>query len=114
MQTVLKTLLAITLGFGFLALEAYAKPSLAFLGFNRESDPLIRENLSSRIQFELAADSGLTAISQSEVAALFAKGILTESDITPLDMPRLGKELGAQYYAFGRLPLPVAVSLGSR
>jgi hypothetical protein len=34
---------------------------------------------------------------------LFAKGVLTEPEISPLDLPRLSKGMGAQYYAFGKL-----------
>lgn len=103
MKTVLKTLLACALGLGFLIIDAHSKPSLAFLGLTQESDPSVRENLAHRIQFDLSADTGLFVFSNDEVAMLFAKGILNEPEIGPMDMPRLSKGLGAQYYAFGKL-----------
>ncbi len=103
MQTVLKTLLACALALGFLIIDAHSKPSIAFLGLSRESDPNISETLARRIQFELSADTGLFVFSKEEVAMLFAKGILNEPEAGPLDMPRLSKGLGAQYYAFGKL-----------
>ncbi len=107
MQAVFKTqrvpALAFGLALGCLISSAFSKPSLAFLGFDRESDPLIRDKLASRIQFELAADTGLAAISKSQVAALFTKGILSEPDVSPADLPRLSKELNAQYFAFGQM-----------
>ncbi len=110
MQTVFKTVLALVLALGYLVMDAYSKPSLAFLGFDRESNPLIRDNLRSRIQFELAADTGLIAFSNSEVAALFSKGVLSEPDVSPVDLPRLSKELSAQYFAFGQMETLESVS----
>ncbi|MDB5051737.1 MAG: hypothetical protein JWO30_4808 [Fibrobacteres bacterium] len=105
----MKTLLAISLGLGFLALDSHAKPSIAFLGLGRESDPQFSEAISKRIQWELSADTALYTYSNDEVALLFAKGILREPEAGPNDMPNLSKGLGAQYYAFGKLE-PIAVA----
>jgi hypothetical protein len=103
MDTVLKTLLAFALGLGFLILDAHSKPSVAFLGLSQESNPMVRENLASRIQYDIAADTGLFVFPKEDVAMLFAKGILNEPEISPLDLPRLSKGMGAQYYACGKL-----------
>jgi hypothetical protein len=103
MDTVLKTILACALGLGFMIMDAHSRPSLAFLGLSRDSDPMIREKLAGRIQFELSADTGLSVFSKDEVNTLFAKGLLNEPEAGPGDMARLAKGLGAQYYAFGRL-----------
>ncbi|HKP94279.1 MAG TPA: hypothetical protein VJ385_00860 [Fibrobacteria bacterium] len=104
----MKTPLAIFLGLGFLALDLHAKPSVAFLGLSRESDPQVSEAISRRIQWELGADTALFAYPREEIALLFAKGVLLEPEAGPMDMPKLSKGLGAQYYAFGALE-PIGV-----
>ncbi|MEO6096267.1 MAG: hypothetical protein ABIW76_11405 [Fibrobacteria bacterium] len=108
MQSLFKTLLALALGLGFLALDLHAKPTVAFLGISRDSDPLLRGDLGKRIQWELGTDTGVTSFSAEEISVVFSKGLLKEPEAVPADMPKLAKGLGAQYYAFGRLE-PVAV-----
>lgn len=108
MQTLLKTLLAIGLGLGFMALDVHAKPSLAFLGLGSDSDPRVSQSIAQGIQWELAGDTALFAYPGNEIALLFAKGVLRDPEAGPLDMPRLSKALGAQYYAFGTLE-PIAM-----
>jgi hypothetical protein len=103
MNSIMKTLLALALGFGFLVLDIHAKPTVAFLGLTRDSDPRISGDIARRIQWELGADTGLAAFSAEEVAVLYAKGLLSEPEAVPADMPKLAKGLGAQYYAFGKL-----------
>jgi hypothetical protein len=108
MISIMKTLLALALGLGFLVLDLHAKPTVAFLGLTRDSDPRISGDIARRIQWDLAADTGLTAFSAEEMDALYAKGLLKDPEVTAADMPKLAKGLGAQYYAFGRLE-PIAV-----
>jgi hypothetical protein len=120
MKSIVKTLLAISLGLGFLILDARAqsaaqparasaaKPTVAFLGLSRESDPQLSESVTKRIQWELSADTALFTFSNEDVAMLYAKGVLREPQAGPMDMPRLSQGLGAQYYAFGKLE-PIAV-----
>jgi hypothetical protein len=103
MQTVLKILLAIALGIGFMALNTHAKPSLAFLGLTHDSDPQVRDQLKSQIQFELAADTGLNSFSKAEITSLFSKGVLEEPEISASDIPRLTKGLDAEFYAYAKL-----------
>lgn len=120
MKSIVKTLLAICLGLGFLVLDSRAesapapakasapRPTVAFLGLSRESDPRLSESISKRIQWELSADTGLYAFSNEEVAMLFAKGVLAEPEVGAADMPKLAGGIGAQYYAFGTLE-PIAM-----
>lgn len=103
MQSVIKTVLAVALGLGFLILDSHAKPSIAFLGLSRDSDPQVCDAISKRIQWELSADTGVTAFTREDVDMLYAKGLLRGPEAGPRDMPGLSKGLGAQYYAFGRL-----------
>jgi hypothetical protein len=108
MRSLCKTLLALALGLGFMALDLHAKPTVAFLGISRDSDPLLSGDVTKRIQWELGTDSGVTSLSAEEISVVFAKGLLHEPEAVAADMPKLAKGLGAQYYAFGRLE-PVAV-----
>src|SRR5688572_19201513 len=103
MGSIMKTLLALALGSGFLVLELSAKPTVAFLGLSRDSDPRVSGDIARRIRWELAADTGLSVFSAEEVAVLYAKGVLSGPEAAPADMPGLAKGLGAQYYAFGKL-----------
>jgi hypothetical protein len=108
MQSLFKTLLAVALGLGFLALDLHAKPTVAFLGVSRDSDPQLCGDVTKRIQWELGADTSVRSLSAEEISVVFAKGLLQEPEAAPADMPKLAKGLGAQFYAFGRLE-PVAV-----
>lgn len=103
MTSIMKTLLALALGFGFLVLDLHAKPTVAFLGLTLDSDPRISGDIARRIQWDLAADTGLTAFSAEEMDVLFAKGLLKDPAVSAADMPKLAKGLGAGYYAFGKL-----------
>ena len=103
MISIMKTLLALALGLGFLALDLHAKPTVAFLGLTRDSDPRISGDIARRIQWDLAADTGLTAFSAEEMDALYAKGLLKDPEVTAADLPKLAKGLGARFYAFGKL-----------
>jgi hypothetical protein len=109
MNSIAKTLLAIILGLGFMVFDAHSKPTVAFLGLTRDSDPQFSEAISKRIQHELGADSALFAFPYEDVSLLFAKGVLSEPEAGPLDMPKLSKGMGAQYYAFGKLE-PITMS----
>lgn len=110
MGSIMKTLLALALGLGFLFLDLHAKPTVAFLGLSRDSDPRVSGDIARRIQWELGADTGLTAFSAEEVAVLYAKGVLTGPEAAPADMPKLAKGLGSQYYAFGKLEAAAVTS----
>lgn len=103
MISIMKTLLALALGMGFLVLDIHAKPTLAFLGLTRDSDPRMSGDIARRIQWNLAADTALIAFSAEEVNVLFSKGLLMDPEAVPADMPKLAKGLGAQYYAYGKL-----------
>jgi hypothetical protein len=102
MDSIMKTL-ALALGLGFLILDLHAKPTIAFLGLTGDSDPRISGDIARRIQWDLAADTGLSTFSAEEMNVLYAKGLLKGPEVTPADMPKLAKGLGAQYYAFGKL-----------
>jgi hypothetical protein len=108
MQSVLKTVLAVALGLGFLILDSHAKPSVAFLGLSRDSDPQVSDAIAQRIQWELSADTAVTAFAREDVDMLYAKGALRGPEVAPKDMPGLSKLMGAQYYAYGRLE-PIAM-----
>lgn len=108
MQTLTKTLLALALGLGFLILDANAKPTLAFLGLGRGTDPQIRKSLAGRIQSVLSADTGLIVSAPEDIANLFIKGFLIEPEINGVDIPRLETSLAVRYYAFGNLE-PISV-----
>jgi hypothetical protein len=110
MGSIMKTLLALALGSGLLVLDLHARPTIAFLGLSRDSDPRVSGDIARRIQWELGADTGLAAFSAEEVAALFAKGVLSGPEAAPADMPKLAKGLGAQYYAFGKLEAAAVTS----
>ena len=123
MQTLLKTILAVILAIGFLALDARAqaapgdpaaaaatasatpakKPTVAFLGLTDDSDPQVSEAISKRIRRELGADTALISISGEQVAMLYAKGVLKSPDARPDDPAALAKALGARYFAYGTL-----------
>src|SRR6478609_8612647 len=70
-KSILKSLLAILLGLGFLALQSRAqapaaasakKAAIAFLGLTDASDPQMRAVITQRIRGELAADTALITI----------------------------------------------------
>lgn len=103
MTSVLKIALACALGFGALLMESQAAPSLAFLGLTRDSDPLIREALAKAIRFELAGDSGLSTPTPDRIQSAFITGALEDVEPAPWELPRLSREIGAQFYAFGKL-----------
>ncbi len=108
MRSILKTLLAVVLGLGVPVLDSHAKPTVAFLGLSRESDPRYSEAITRRIQLELGADTSLFSFSREAIGMLFAKGLLQDPEADPQDMLKLSGVLGAQYYAFGSLE-PVAM-----
>ncbi len=116
MQTLLKTLLALSLGLGFLALDARAqdpaaaaaaapakKPTVAFLGLTEGSDPQVCDAITKRIRRELGADSALTSVSSEQVEMLYAKGVLRAPDARPEDPGAVSKALKAEYFAYGTL-----------
>jgi hypothetical protein len=111
MRSVLKAVLACALGLGFALMDIHAKPSVAFLGLSEDSDPLVRDALAEKIRWELAGDSTLFSFSSAEISPLFTKGALKGPWVDPMDLPRLSKQIGAQFYAFGKLE---ALAWGSK
>ena len=111
MASLLKSLLAVLLGLGFLALEARAqsaaaapkKPVIAFLGLTGNSDPQVGDAIARRIRDELDMDSELVSVPGEEVDKLFAKGILRGPDARPADPEALRREVGEAYFAYGVL-----------
>jgi hypothetical protein len=111
-KSILKSLLAVLLGLGFLALDARAqgapaeapkKPAIAFLGLTEASDPQIGEDIGKRIRREIGADPELISVPGEKVAMLFAKGILRAPDARPDDPEALRREVGEPYFAYGSL-----------
>ncbi len=101
MQTILKTLLAVLLGLGLLAIDAKAKTSLAFTGISDASDPLYAKTLAAMIQRHLESDSTLATVTTEELAKLVDKQILQKTEVGPADIAKLKLELAARYYAYG-------------
>lgn len=99
----MKTLLAVALALGFLALESKAKTSVAFLGIDPDTDPLFSRALSTLIYQELEADTSLASRSRQAVGEFLAKAALERPDAGPRELPRLKQHLEASYYAYGRL-----------
>lgn len=124
MDSILKTLLALGLGLGFLAMDARAqdpaqgqgptaaaKASVAFLGVDPGTDPLYGRALSALIQRDLASDSALSALPQGAVERYLASGGTAIPDPGPADLGLLRTGLGSDYYAFGWLePMSVVNS----
>lgn len=109
MKSLLKSVLAILLGLGFLALQSRAqapaakKTAVAFLGLTESSDPQISSAIAAHIRGALGADSGITAVPGEEIDKLFAKGILRGPDVRPEDPQALRREVGDAYLAYGSL-----------
>jgi hypothetical protein len=103
MRSLAKTLLALALGLGFLALEVRAKTSVAFLGIDPDTDPLFGRALSSLIHQELAADTALASLPPKAVADFLVKASIDNPVAHPTDVARLKPGLEARYYAYGRL-----------
>ncbi len=110
MKSILKSVLAILLGLGFLALQSRAqapaapkKAAIAFLGLTEASDPQISETIAKRIRTRLGADSSLNAIPGEEIEKLLAKGILRGPGLRPGDTAALRREVGDVYLASGGL-----------
>lgn len=111
MKSILKSLLAILLGLGFLALQSRAqtpaagtkKPAIAFLGLTEGSDPQMRAVITQRIRGELAADTALLEVPGEKVDMLFAKGVLREPDARPENPEAVRREIGNAYLAYASL-----------
>lgn|GEM_PF-3204030 len=104
-----KILLVCILGLGLPSSDALSRPTLAFLGMGEATDPLIRLELTRKIHWELAADTGISVVSREAVDLLYAKGVLRGPAADPAEMPDLKREIGAEFYAFGELePMTVA------
>lgn len=109
MQSVFKTLLALALGLGFLALETHAKTTVAFLGIDPDTDPRFGKALSVLIHQELAADTGLVSLPPRVIDDFLAKRELVLMEAGPADIAKLKLGLDAGFYAIGWLePLAVA------
>jgi hypothetical protein len=103
MRSVFKTLLALGLGLGFLALETRAKTTVAFLGIDPDTDPLFGRTLTGLIRQDLAADTALSSLPGKAVEEFLRKADLGRPEAGPADIPLLKRGLEARYYAFGRL-----------
>lgn len=103
MRSVAKTLLALGLALGFLALETRAKTTVAFLGIDPDTDPLFGRALTGLIRQDLAADTALASLPSRSVEEFQRKAGIAGSDAGPADIPLLKRGLEARYYAFGRL-----------
>jgi hypothetical protein len=107
MRSVAKTLLALALAMGFLALDAKAqtktKATVAFLGIDPATDPLFGRALSGLIHQDLAADTGLASLPAKAVDDFLRKASFDRPEAGPGDIARLKLGLEAKYYAFGRL-----------
>lgn len=119
MQSVLKTLLALALAIGSLALDARAqgapaaapaarvpagpKPTVAFLGLDDEADPMVAKAITDAIRRRLDADSALLSAPDERIALVFGKGLLRKPEAGPADVLNLARVVGARYYAFGKL-----------
>lgn len=103
MRSLAKTLLALALGLGFLALEVRAKTSVAFLGIDPGTDPLFGRALSALIHQDLAADTGLASLPPRAVEAFMAKAAFRGPVAHPADVGSLRQGLEARYYAYARL-----------
>lgn len=109
MQSVFKTLLALALGIGFLALETHAKTVVAFLGIDPDTDPRFGKALSTLIHQELAADTALVSLPPKAIDDFLAKRELVLMETGPADIAKLKQGLDAGFYAIGWLePLSVA------
>lgn len=118
-KSLVKSMLAILLGLGFLFLTARAqtqapsrpsgvtprsgKPAIAFLGLTDASDPQIAGAMAQRIRGEIGNDSMLVSVPAEEVDKLFAQGILRDPDARPADPEALRREIGEAYLAYGSL-----------
>jgi hypothetical protein len=119
MGAILKTLLALGLGLGFLALDAPAQdavpgqnaasnPTVAFLGIDNGTDPLFGRTFSAILHKDLSADSVLTVVPPRAVDDFLAAGGISFPLTGPADLVVLRNGLAADYYAFGWLePLSV-------
>lgn len=116
MQTVLKTLLALAIAIGTLALDAGAqtdpasapvaadpKPTVAFLGLDDEADPMVAKAITDAIRRQLDADSALLSTPDERIALVFGKGLLRKPEAGPADVVNLARVVGARFYAFGKL-----------
>lgn len=131
MPFLLKTLLALALALGFLALDAraqadpaaapaasapvstesIARPTVAFLGLDDAADPTAGKAIGEAIRRELAADTSVRSIPEERIELAFGKGILRNSQAGPSDAANLARVVGARYYGFGRLE---RISVGSK
>jgi hypothetical protein len=112
-KSILKSVLAVLLGLGFLVLQSRAAPAaapaagkkaaIAFLGLTDASDPQVGADIAKRIRGTLGADSALVSIPGEQVDKLFAKGILRAPDARPEDPEALRREVGDAYLAYGGL-----------
>jgi hypothetical protein len=103
MRSLAKTLLALALGLGFLALEVRAKTTVAFLGIDPDTDPLFGRALSALIHQDLAADTALASLTPEAVAEFMARTSRETPVAFPADVAGLKQGLEARYYAYGRL-----------
>lgn len=98
-----KTLPALILGLGILALPSPAKVSVAFLGIDPDTDPLFGRALTTLIHRDLAADTGLASLPQKAVSEFLVRADREKPEAGPADIALLKRNLEANYYAFGRL-----------
>jgi hypothetical protein len=116
MTSLVKSMLAILLGLGFLVLQSRAqppagskKPAVAFLGMTDASDPQISAAIAKRIRGELGSDPAVIAIPGEKIDQLFSQGILRGPDLRPVDPQALRREVGEAFLAYGSLgPITVA------
>lgn len=80
-----------------------AKTSVAFLGIDPDTDPLFGRALTALIHQDLAADTGLASLPLRDVSAFLARAALEKPAAGPADIGLLKRNLGAGFYAFGRL-----------
>lgn len=99
----MKTILALALALGFLALDTRAKTPVAFLGIDPDTDPLFGRALANLIHQDLAADTALASLPAKAVDEFMRKASLERPEAGPADIARLKLGLEARYYAFGRL-----------
>ena len=109
MQSVFKTLLALALGIGFLALETHSKTTVAFLGIDPATDPRFGKSLANLIHQELAADTALASLPPKIIENYLSKEDIDLGRVGPADIGRLKLGLDAGFYAVAWLePLAVA------
>lgn len=99
----MKTLLALALALGFLALDSRAKTPVAFLGIDPDTDPLFGRALTGLIHQDLAADTALSSLPPKAVDEFMRKAAFESPQAGPADIARLKLGLEAKYYAYGRL-----------